>query len=202
MKMTLQKLSLISLLVGALALFSCSNDKSQSSADKAARQSISKNSDKRDLPNYRYVDVDSVLVRYDLSKSYSEEMQRMQSNLENTLRAKENQLQQMGANFQKKLQNNGYSTQQEYENDQKTFANAQSQAQQEAMKLQENAAKKADEMQKAVTDSIESFIKEYNKTAGYDAIFMKAATLYIDPALDITDEVVKGLNERYNKSKK
>lgn len=31
---------------------------------------------------------------------------------------------------------------------------------------------------------------------------MKAATLYINPALDVTDEVVKGLNERYNKVKK
>lgn len=37
---------------------------------------------------------------------------------------------------------------------------------------------------------------------GYDAILFKAATLYINPALDITNEVVEGLNARYNKVKK
>ena len=58
------------------------------------------------------------------------------------------------------------------------------------------------QMQKTIQDSIESYIKIYNAQKGYDAILMKAATLYINPALDVTDEVVKGLNERYNKVKK
>lgn len=44
-----------------------------------------------------------------------------------------------------------------------------------------------------------NYIEEYNKTRGYDAILMKAATLYISPDLDITDEVLEGLNARYNK---
>jgi outer membrane protein len=56
--------------------------------------------------------------------------------------------------------------------------------------------------QQAVNDSIKAFIAEYNKTRGYDAILIKNATLYINPALDITDEVVEGLNARYNKVKK
>ena len=58
------------------------------------------------------------------------------------------------------------------------------------------------EAQKTVNDSISSFIKEYNKKYGYDAILLKGATLYIDPRLDITDDVIKGLNARYNKVKK
>jgi outer membrane protein len=58
------------------------------------------------------------------------------------------------------------------------------------------------EAQKIVNDSIQKFIEVYNAQHGYDAILLKAATLYIDPALDITDEVVEGLNARYNKVKK
>ena len=50
-----------------------------------------------------------------------------------------------------------------------------------------------------LNDSIEAFIKEYNKTRGYDAILYKAVGVYFNPALDITDEVIKGLNARYNK---
>ena len=56
--------------------------------------------------------------------------------------------------------------------------------------------------QKTVNDSIKAFIEDYNKSRGYDAILFKGATLYINPALDITDEVVEGLNARYNKVKK
>ena len=48
-----------------------------------------------------------------------------------------------------------------------------------------------------INDSIMSFIKEYNKTAGYEIILNSAATLYINPAYDITNEIVTRLNERY-----
>ena len=33
----------------------------------------------------------------------------------------------------------------------------------------------------------------------YDMILYKAAGVYFNPELDITDEVIKGLNARYNK---
>ena len=39
----------------------------------------------------------------------------------------------------------------------------------------------------------------YNSTRGYDAILLKQAGLYFNPALDITDEIVKGLNSRYTR---
>ncbi len=66
-------------------------------------------------------------------------------------------------------------------------------------KLQRDTEQELAQQQQQLTDSIESFIKDYNKTKGYDAILLKAAGVYFNPALDITDEVVKGLNARYNK---
>ena len=54
------------------------------------------------------------------------------------------------------------------------------------------------QQQMQLTDSIESFIKEYNAKKHYDAILYKAAGVYFNPDLDITDEVIKGLNARYN----
>ena len=50
-----------------------------------------------------------------------------------------------------------------------------------------------------LNDSVENFIKAYNKEKGYEIIFDKAACLFIDEKYDITDEIIKGLNERYNK---
>ena len=53
---------------------------------------------------------------------------------------------------------------------------------------------------KAASDYIDNSLIEYNKTKKYDAILDRAAGLYFNPALDITDEVVKALNEAYNKA--
>ena len=47
------------------------------------------------------------------------------------------------------------------------------------------------------SESINNFIAEYVKTHSYDAILYHAAGVYFNPALDITDEVVEGLNARY-----
>ena len=53
--------------------------------------------------------------------------------------------------------------------------------------------------QMALNDTIEKFIKNFNASRGYDAILFKNAGIYFNPALDITDEVVEGLNASYTK---
>ena len=48
-------------------------------------------------------------------------------------------------------------------------------------------------------DSIMNYIVEYNVTRKYDAILYKAAGVLFNPALDITKEIIVGLNKRYSK---
>lgn len=184
----------------AAGLSSCSGSGESAKAPAAAK--TTKNTDASKLPNYRYVDVDTVLAQYNLSKEYNESMLNMQNSLESTLRQKDNNLQGMAAKMQEKYKNNGFSSQAEVEQAQKSLANAQSQAQQEASQLQSNYEKQVMQMQKNVRDSIIQYIKIYNEKYGYDAIYMKDAALYINPDLDITADIVKGLNERYKKVKK
>lgn len=153
------------------------------------------------LPNYRYVDLDSVLSNYNLAKDYNEEMLRMQSNMQNEVKKHENSLQSLGTTIQNKIQNNGYLSEASYQADQKQYADMQNKAQRAVAALQNNFETTAMLAQKTVNDSIEAFIREYNMTKGYDAIFFKAAALYVNPALDITNEVIEGLNAKYNKVK-
>lgn len=54
----------------------------------------------------------------------------------------------------------------------------------------------------ALQDSLDSFLKEYNRSKKYTMIFNKAVMLYADPAMDITSEVVAGLNKRYQKNRR
>lgn len=193
------KIAVLSLLTLATAITACS-DKADTKAAPAAKKA--KTEKTADLPNYRYVDIDTVLSRYNLAKDYNEEMIRMQTNMESQAKRHQNQLQSKAGAIQNKLQNNGYLSEASYNQDQKEFAGMQEKAQRSLASLQSNFENSAMEAQKAVNDSIEAFIQEYNKTRGYDAIFFKNATLYINPALDITDEVVEGLNARYNKVNK
>ena len=186
------------LLIGGGTLASCNDSKQESKP--AAK--TSKVAAKGELPNYRYVDLDTVLAKYALAKDYNEEMMRMQSSMESTMRTHEKRLQSQAAVMQNKMNNNGYLTRESYEQDQNSLNSMQAEAQKQAATLQSNFEQQALQAQKNVNDSINAFIAEYNKSRGYDAIFFKAATLYINPALDVTDEVVEGLNARYNKLKK
>ena len=141
------------------------------------------------LPNYRYVDIDTVLSKYQLAIEYSEAM------LENSIKAFANSM-------QNKYQNNQYTSEQAFNADQTKLQQMQNNASASMEKMQRSNLEAAAAADKTVQDSIHSFIERYNAKHHYDAILMKAATLYIDPALDITEEVVEGLNAGYTKVKK
>lgn len=185
----------LALAIGTVACQS-DNDKKAKPAAKANTAAAAA------LPNYRYVDHDTILARYNLAKDYNEEMLRLQTNLENTARQKDNAIRQFESTVNQKMQNNGYLSEASLKQDQQKYVSMQNAAQNELAKMQNNMQNVAIEAQKTVNDSIDAFIKDYNATHGYDAIFFKAATIYIDPRLDITDEVIEGLNARYNKVKK
>ena len=154
------------------------------------------------LPNYRYVDGDSVLSRYNLANDFMEQMIKKQSGMEAEMKKLEQNITTQQKVMQDKYQSGQYQSESDMQGDQKRLAELQKSAEEKMAQLQEEILKLTEKNQKTVTDSINKFIEEYNKTRGYDAIFFKAATLYINPALDITDEVVEGLNARYNKVKK
>ena len=185
-------------LAGGMA--SCSEKKEEA---KPAAKKVEKKADHaRQLPNYRYVDLDTVLSRYNLAKDYNEEMLRMQTSMESEVKRHESSIQSLATQMQNKMQNNTYLSRESYDADQKKLASMQANAEKSVGTLQQNFQAAAMKAQQTVNDSIENYIKEYNSSKGYEAIFFKAATLYIDPELDITDEIVEGLNARYNKVKK
>ena len=154
------------------------------------------------LPNYRYVDLDTILSRYNLAKDFNEEMISRQNSMQAEVRQHENSLRNLENNIKNKMQNNGYTSEAAYKADEQQYIQRQNSAQQKLSALQSEMESAAMKAQETLNDSIQKFIKAYNATRHYDAILYKGATLYIDPALDIPDEVVEGLNARYNKVKK
>lgn len=148
--------------------------------------------------NIRYIDGDSVTAHYNLAKDFREASIRTMSKLENAQRAKGSELEKFAASIQQKAQTNGYLTEASYNADMQKLAKMEQDAKTYLANLERNAQQEMLQQQLQLNDSIESFIKDYNAQHGYDAILFKNAGVYFNPALDITTEVIEGLNARYN----
>lgn len=151
-----------------------------------------------------YVEVDSIMSQYKYWQDVTKLMQGKQANVEKTLQGKQQALQQAAANFQQNIQQNKFKSQQEAQavqsNLQKQAQDGDALQQRLANELQEEAAK----YNKALADSIHHYLAVFNKDKKYSLILAKQGDniLYGDGALDITKDVVAGLNKAYKGMKK
>ena len=152
-----------------------------------------------------FVEIDSLLTKYNFWNDLTEQMIKKEENIRTTLNEKGKKLEREAAEFQRKYENNGFVSperaQQEYQRIQKQ--------QQELQELQQKlTGELAAENQKnslELRDSINSFLQVYNQTKGYDLIISNTAfdnLLYGNPAYNITNEIVEGLNARYTPTAK
>lgn len=196
---TMKKLALSAkamMIVMALVAASCANN------EKTSSPVVTEGSQVQVAVNIRYIDADSIAAHYNLAKDFNEAQLRSISKIDNAQRSRGAELQKLANSIQQKMNNNGYLSQASYEEDVKNLNKKQSDAENYIASLQREAQQEMVQQQMQLTDSIESFIKDYNAAKKYDAILYKAAGVYFNPALDITDEVIKGLNARYNNVEK
>lgn len=147
-----------------------------------------------------FVNTDTLLNNYELYKYLQDKLAARQKSLEATLNQKSKQLQKEAALFQQKVRNNSFlSLESAQQQEQELY-----QKQQELMdmkdKLSNDLILEGQKMQKQLLDTVTLFLEEYNKQLGNTFIFNAASFLYSDNKYDITDTVVKLLNNRYRKS--
>ena len=173
----------------SLAAFSCA-DKGAGTAATTADPTAEA---KAPTMNIRFIDADSITTHYNLAKDFKDIAIRAISKLESAQQNKSAEIQRFAAQIEQKYRSNGYLSQASYE------AEMQQDAQAYMASLQSTTDQEMAEQQRQLNDSIENFIKIYNATKGYDAILYRHSGVYFNPALDITKEVIEGLNARYNK---
>lgn len=145
-----------------------------------------------------YIEVDSIMTRYQFAVEYAKILKNKMETIQSTLNSKGMALQKEVADFQNKIQN-GQMSQDQAQQAQANLQKKQNQLQ----NLQESLTNQYQELQdgynKALHDSIQNFLKSYNKGRGFDFILSKSGDniLYANSALDVTDDVIKGLNKRY-----
>ncbi|MDE7393614.1 MAG: OmpH family outer membrane protein [Muribaculaceae bacterium] len=145
----------------------------------------------------RFYNPDSVSQHYILIEELNTQVQADLQNYQAQERAKANELQRMGVRIQEKLQNNGYLSEASYNQDVQNFQAKQQQAEAYLAGLQQQIAEKTAEQSKMLLDSLNNFLADFNKQYNFDAILQIQAGSYVNPELDITDHIIKGLNERY-----
>lgn len=188
--------------VAVMASISVACSGSSAPADAAPKSDTGKTTaaEKAALPNFRYIDADSVSANYNLAKDFKEAALRTMSKLENAQNAKAAEIQRAGQKIQQQVESNYYvGKQQEYEADVTRFQKLQRDAESYLANLQRTSQQELAQQQQELNDSLDAFLVDFNKKMGYDAILFKAAGAYFNPALDITKEVTDGLNARYNK---
>lgn len=147
-----------------------------------------------------YVELDSLMSQYNLYKDYSEVLQRKGTNIQNTLAQKQSTLEQHAAAMQKKYESNGFNTRDELERAQASIQREQQELAELAERLNGEFNEEQARVNEEARDSIQAFLKSYNKTKKYDYVLVKAGDnlLIANPKMNITNEVVAGLNKRYN----
>ncbi len=147
----------------------------------------------------RYIDEDSIMANYNLAKDINEAMLRRQNQFDAAQKQRGNEISKFGNAMQQKYQNNQYLTEEAFNADQAKLQKMQADAEKYLASLQQSIQNELNQSQIQLLDSIDNFMKDYAKKKGYDMVLRKSATLFIDEKYDVTNDVIEGLNKRYNK---
>lgn len=148
-----------------------------------------------------YVNIDTVVAKYDMATDLNKKLQDKTKKIESEFGSKVQSFQREAVDFQDKAQK-GLITRSQAEDMQTKL-----QQKQQSLSDQENKYRMelADEQQVALRNihaKIVEFLEGYNKTKGYTVII--STSLYGGPVLvgnkglDITSDVIKGLNKTYS----
>lgn len=149
-----------------------------------------------------YVEIDTLLSQYKFCIELNEEMVKKSENVRLTLNQKAKDLDNQKQEFQTKVQNNAYLSQERAQQEYNRIAKLEQDLQTLTNKLQSELVSENEKNSLQLRDSINAFLKEYNKTKGYSLIISNTGfdnLLYADSIYNITEEIVAGLNARYKK---
>lgn len=185
----------------AFAFIACNNQPKQN--DTVASKNETTTTPASDNQKVAYVEIDSIMSQYTYWKDVTKIIKAKEANIQRTLAGKQKAIQAAAANFQQNVQANKYTQVQA----QQIQASIQKQAQDADALQQRLGAEYQNEVakyNKALSDSVHNYLKEYNKDKKFAIILAKSGDniLYADPAYNITDDVIKGMNQAYKGMKK
>ena len=148
-----------------------------------------------------YIDLDSLQNNYEYYKLLKTDFEKKQAasndeiaNMQKRYQARAMQLQQKGTTM----------TQQEQQTAMAEIGQMQQDLQAKKQQLDNELYGYNSKMKEDILTRIQNFLKDYNRDGRYDYIFSyePGFMFYKDSALNVTGDVVRGLNDLYSKNKK
>ncbi len=151
--------------------------------------------------NFRmaYFNTDSLEAHYQYFKDVLEQVKGKENEMNAELSGMEKSYQKKISEWQK---NATTMSKAEGEQAQQEYAQMQQNYQVRKQSLQESLLKHNEDLKADIRKKIEDYLKEYNKTKGFNYIISYEANSFIyirDTAYNITDDLVNGLNAEYKK---
>ena len=153
-----------------------------------------------------YFNLDRVLEEYDMANDLRSVAETKINSINQEVNRRGSKLEKDTKTFQDKI-NKGLMTQSVAEVQYRKLQEQQNSFQQYAAQKQQEIAEEQQVMMNQIADAIKTFIDEYNEEKGYAMILttqgdiLPAPVVTADSSLDITDEILEGLNAAYVKSK-
>ncbi|MCW5898930.1 MAG: OmpH family outer membrane protein [Flavobacteriales bacterium] len=150
-----------------------------------------------------YFFMDSLQQRYALVKEQGDRLRaegrRLETNLQSEMSKAQSRYQALMG------KDHTYSTQAEIQKDEEELQSLMGRIQELQSRSEQQLARMEVDMLSSISLEIEGFLEEYNRAAGFDYIFsvQNGGQIWVgNPDLDITDEVIAGLNARHAANKK
>jgi outer membrane protein len=146
-----------------------------------------------------YVNIDSLINKYDLFYDMQAELAKSQQESETELKTKSVSFEKEAADFQNKVQK-GLITRSQAQKMESDLMAKQQQLYQLREQLRLKLVEKEQVMMRQLQNEIAQYVAEYNKDKGYNYVLSRTyggPVLFANDALDITEEIIAGLNKNY-----
>ncbi len=151
-----------------------------------------------------YVKTDTLAEAYEYYNDLKTDLMLQQQEMEQDLTARYKSLQTRSMQIQRDLQARMITPTSAEEKQQKLQLELQK-FQEDQQRYELEMMEKSQKLTLEILDSIQNYLKIYNKDKKYSMILttdtIGSNILYADKSLDITVDVIKGLNKRYNEAK-
>lgn len=190
------------LFVAVIVLFFLVLSDGSSSVEDADEQTT-----KEEIQDYpiAYINTDSLLMNYEYAQYLNEELMKKEESSRADFNERARVFQDDMRAFQRKVQNNAFLSLERAQQEERRLRQQEQELQNLNNQLSSELMRQQEQMNRELRDTLTAFLKEYTQKHPLKLILsntMGDNVLYANDALNITDEVVSSLNERYEKAQK
>lgn len=192
------------LAVALLFLVGCNNNESKNTGGDAEDRQTGEAAGKREISSdVAYISMDSLMMKFDMAIELMAEMEAKMKKAEGQIKSRGSKLERDVADYQEKA-SKGLLTRSQMAETEESLGKQQQQLMQLNERLTGELAEEESVMNNRIYHFIMDYLKEFNADYKYSMILSTSAggpILHADPSLDITQEILEGLNARYIKEK-